>query len=245
MSILEKPFYHIGEVCARWNMGEHDLAAFVLAGELTLSATVAGVRVIHGIVEEVDINQWEKIPEGHRYIIGTIDIMRDDAWTVLREGCHGITHLKVPEDEYIAIDDYRWSNGYTVCRDDLVICRAEIDRFEAAHLGLAAMVGKDGRGNREAGIADGSDDARNRPRTGAPVKYDWDGFWVEVCRRIYEDGVPATQGELVRLMQDWFGKSGRHMPDVSTLKKKVSPLWRQIAPRGSDSTLEGGERRRV
>ena len=92
---------------------------------------------------------------------------------------------------------------------------------------------------------DGSDDPYCPPRPGAPTRYDWDGFWVEVCRRIYEDGVPHTQGELIRLMLDWFTNTGRRIPDTSTLKKKVSPLWRQIAPRGADEVAQVAERHRA
>ena len=242
VSILEKPFYPVAEVCDRWNMGVHDIAAFVLAGELTLSATVAGLCVIHGAIVQIDADQWERIPGGRRTIIGTIDLMRDDAWMVMQEGSHEITHLKAPEDEYLAVDDYLSNGHYLVTQGALVICKAEIDRFEAAHPGLAAIVRKNVC-NRRLAIDDRVDAAVNLHRPGAPQKYDWDAFWVELCRRIYEEGVPRTQGELVGLMLDWFGQTGRHVPDGSTVKKKVSPLWRQIAPRAVGASNEFQERR--
>ncbi len=238
MSVLDKPFYQLAEICARWNIGEHDLAAFVLAGELTLSTTVAGLRVIHGTIEEIDLNHWEKFPMGHRYIIGTVDLQRDDAWTVLREGSHVVNRFKAPDHEYLAVDDNRWINGFNVCRDDLVIGRAEIDRFGAAHPRLAAIADRrDGTGPG-ANLCDGPDDMRWTPRPGAPTKYDWDAFWVEVCRRIHDEGLPETQGQLIRLMLDWFDETGCRTPDASTLKKKARPLWQKIAPGAADNTLE-------
>jgi hypothetical protein len=213
MTVLHKPFYDLDEVCAYWGLRERDITAFVLSGDLTLSATVAGLRVIYGTFEAVDVNEWHRLPEGRRYIIGTIDLQRDDAWMVLREGSHEITQLKAPEDEYAEVDDFLANGRHTVRREDVVVCRAEIERFAAAHLKPAEV--REGPANEAA-------------RRGAPPKYDWDGFWVEVCRRVHEEGVPVTQGELIRLMLDWFTETGRRVPDTSTLKKKLSPLWRLL-----------------
>jgi hypothetical protein len=245
MSVLDKPFYQLAEIRARWNMGEHDLAAFVLAGELTLSTTVAGLRVIYGTIEEMDLNYWGKFPMGHRYIIGTLELERDDAWTVLREGGHVINRFKAADHEYLAVDDHRWINGLSVCRDDLVIGRAEIDRFEDAHPKLAAIADRRDGGNRGTDAGDSTEDQRGAARPGAPTKYDWDAFWVEVCRRIHDEGLPETQGKLIQLMLDWFDETGCRTPDASTVKKKVRPLWQKIAPGGVLDALPSAGRHRA
>lgn len=215
MAILHKPFYALDEICGQWGISERDLTAFVLSGELTLSATVAGLRVIYGMIEQVDRQDWVRIPEGRRAIIGTIDLRRDDAWMVLREGSHEVTELKAPDGEYLQIDDDLSNGRHTVHRDDLVVCRAEIDRFAAVQL---------------TGANPAPATASESARRGAPPRFDWDGFWVEVCRRVHEEGVPETQGQLVRLMLDWFSETGRGVPDPSTVKKKLKPLWRLLAP---------------
>lgn len=222
MPVLNKPFYELDEVCARFGLEERDLHAFVLSGDLTLSATVAGLRVIHGSVEWIDVGDCVRVPDGRQHIIGTIDLLRDDAWTILRDGTKEITSLKAEKDRYIDIDA-GWVGTYTVWRSDLVICRAELQRFAGEYLENSAE-----QERSESGPV----------RRGAPQKYDWDRFWVEVCRRVFEDGVPATQGEFVRLMLDWFGETGASVPDHSTVKKKLSPLWRQIAPREDEPPLE-------
>jgi hypothetical protein len=230
MGVKRKPFYDLDEVCALLGMSERDLTAFVLSGELTLSAAVAGLHVVYGTFEEIDVHEWHRIPEGRRYIIGTVDLRRDDAWMVLREGSHEITQLKAPEGEYVDIDDWHSNASHTVHRDDLVVCRAEIERFAAAHLEPAEVQGTT---------------AQQPARRGAPPRYDWDGFWVEVCRRVHEEGVPATQGELIRLMLDWFTETGRRLPDASTLKKKLSPLWRLLAPQDANLPHNATERHRA
>ncbi len=213
MAVLHKPFYALDEVCDQWGISERDLTAFALSGELTLSATVAGLRVVYGYYEQADLHDWVRIPEGQHHIIGTIDLRRDDAWTVLREGSCAITRLKAPDGEFLEITESGAGSCHVVGRDDLVVRRAEIERFAAAHLGNAGK----------------AQPSASRQR-GAPPRYDWDGFWVEVCRRVHEEGVPETQGQLVRLMLDWFAETGRRIPDASTVKKKLSPLWQLLGP---------------
>ena len=43
-----KPFYRVTELCARWSMTETDIAAFVLADELTLSIAVSQSTTANG-----------------------------------------------------------------------------------------------------------------------------------------------------------------------------------------------------
>jgi hypothetical protein len=61
---------------------------------------------------------------------------------------------------------------------------------------------------------------------GAPARYDWDEFWCEVAVMLQVEGMPETQAALVRRMTGWFAARG-HCPDHSTIKKKVSLLWRR------------------
>ncbi len=39
---------------------------------------------------------------------------------------------------------------------------------------------------------------------GAATSYDWEGMNVALILRIHDDGLPATQAELIAEMQDWF-----------------------------------------
>src|SRR4051794_40100604 len=120
MSRLRKPYYHVDEALARWDMSERDITAFVLADELTLSATVARLHVQYGSLEEVDDGEYMRIPEGRRYIIGTVDIHRDDAWRILREGVRSVRSLKAPRGTFLDVDDEAIANEHVVNRDDLV-----------------------------------------------------------------------------------------------------------------------------
>jgi hypothetical protein len=42
--------------------------------------------------------------------------------------------------------------------------------------------------------------------------------------RSRDEGMPASQGELVRDMLEWFAASGR-VPDESTVRRRVQALW--------------------
>jgi hypothetical protein len=67
-------------------------------------------------------------------------------------------------------------------------------------------------------------------RSGRPEEFAWDDIWIEICRQIYEGGVPATAAELMRHVQGWceiqFGKQ----PGDSTLKPKLRKLFVALRP---------------
>ena len=67
--------------------------------------------------------------------------------------------------------------------------------------------------------------AKSTPdRSSRPLRHDWDAFWIEVCRRVYEDGLPSTQREFVVEMVAWFADQGDEKIDESTVRKKISKL---------------------
>lgn len=65
---------------------------------------------------------------------------------------------------------------------------------------------------------------------GSASKYDWDGFYTALIRRIHNDGLPDTQRELVAEMQGWFDRRSKdgEGPDESTIRRKISALWKDL-----------------
>lgn len=57
----------------------------------------------------------------------------------------------------------------------------------------------------------------------------WDDLWVEICRRIYQDGfTPKTQAEIERAMLDWASANGHEIGEtaVRAAARKLMVLFR-------------------
>lgn len=65
---------------------------------------------------------------------------------------------------------------------------------------------------------------------GATPRYDWEAVYIMLIRRINDLGLPATQGELIAEVQDWFtqNSSTGEIPEESTTRKKIAPIWRAL-----------------
>jgi len=74
----------------------------------------------------------------------------------------------------------------------------------------------------------GQAEAEDGNRRGAPSRYQWDDIWVELCAMIFLDGLPETQAELVQHIARWLESRGKPVPDDSTIKKKIKPLWQRL-----------------
>lgn len=216
MAKLRKPFYRLDELCDRWDLTHHDFAAFVLAGELTASVIVIGVMVEYGTYEEVNPAQMCRMPYEYKTVTGPADLEPIDAWRLITEERQSITRFKAEGSEYAIIEDRNYDDGLRLLRDDIVIRLHEVERFEKVH-GLATPVV----------IAPAPIPTPAQTPRGVASRYDWDAFWIEVCRSTYSDGLPGSQADLVRRMRDWFETTGS-VPDDSTIKKKLSPLWRAL-----------------
>lgn len=100
--------------------------------------------------------------------------------------------------------------GLPVMRDDLMILADALARFEEEH-GLFRRVG-----------------------TSTAKGYDWDGFYGAMILRIFRSGLPEKQADLVGEMQEWFIATSidGDAPDESTIRKRVSPIWRRLRAEG-------------
>lgn len=101
-------------------------------------------------------------------------------------------------------------DGAKIMAADVMALLAEVERFEEEHnLVRRVVVGP-----------------------GAPTRHSWERFYVEMCCRIFHDGLPDTQTELVELMQDWImdDPNWGEPPDPSTIRKKVKVVWQRLKP---------------
>lgn len=100
-------------------------------------------------------------------------------------------------------------DGLVLEAADLVLTSDAVDRFEEAH-----------------------DLGRQRPRNhqGAAPKWDWEGFYPALILRVHAHGLLDQQKDLVNEMLDWFEQRSEigEAPDVSTIRKKVAAVWREL-----------------
>lgn len=66
--------------------------------------------------------------------------------------------------------------------------------------------------------------------TGSVSPYDWEGMLQALALRIHDRGIPASQGELVAEMQEWFVEhsDGNDVPDERSIRRRVTPIWREL-----------------
>lgn len=208
MTSLKKPFYEIEEVLERWQMTRQDLLSFVLSDQMTISITAAGLPITYGCYEEIEDNCIERVPIGYKWVIGTIDLKPADAWQTLRHGKTTVRDFRSEKDTFQEISNSRALDGHAIATHDLVVTRAEVERFEREQVMSSQPIVE--------------------RRRGAQQRYDWESFYIEAAVVVYAEGVPATQVEFVSRMSDWFSAQGQTCPDDSTIKKKLKPLWQRL-----------------
>lgn len=96
--------------------------------------------------------------------------------------------------------------GLPIKREDLMLLADALARFEEEHGIFRRVAVSNTRG------------------------YDWEGFYAAMMLRIFRSGLPEKQTDLVGEMQDWFiaNSTDGDTPDESTIRKRVSPIWRLL-----------------
>lgn len=213
-STAHKRFFSIDDVSERFGLSLIDMGVLVAERQLRLSVPVVALPVEVGDIEELDEGQWCSISTGYRYLNGLVDLLPHDGWIVLRNGSAVIDHLDAEPGQYVPIGGRDPDHpGLEVTRDELGVRLAEWQRLEAQAAESSAPV------------------IEVLPRRrGAQPTHNWDAFWIETCRLLFFDGVPPSQAALIRHLQAWFAAQGKKVPDESTLKRKLKPLWDLVAP---------------
>lgn len=131
MALPPKSYFHLTEIAERWSVTIADLSCYALDGLLEISIMAIGLRVDVGSFEPID-EGWTPVSGFQEILYGPQPVVAADLWPVLRNGAGAIKRLNP-----------RTANGYVeleepmaVVLQDLLVTRAERDRFEQTH-GLA------------------------------------------------------------------------------------------------------------
>ena len=218
-----KPYYGLAEVCDRCSLAMADITAYALEGEIVVSIAVGGLPFAVSDIDHQEDGRPFQIPCGQRRYVGTIDLHRIDAFAVLESSEVGVARFMSPDGEVLEpLDEGGEPAQILVKREALVVRHAELERFEAAHAKLPPL---------EAAVRSRSVPEARRGR-GAPVKYDWEGALCEMIVSVNDEGVPATQEEMMDKIRDWFAKTvgPDHVPCDTSIRNRVSRFWDRIKP---------------
>jgi len=149
---------------------------------------------------------------GTEVISGLVVVSAPEILPMFRRCGTGPVQTKVRRFRPLEEKDWRVvtdpPKGVTVALADLVILTSEAQRFEAENELFRTT----------------------RAGQGPERKYDWDGFFAELIKRVHFHGLPDKQGDLVEEMKEWFGRRSEtgDTPDDSTIRKRIAPVWRML-----------------
>ncbi|GAA0287754.1 hypothetical protein [Rhodovulum strictum] len=149
---------------------------------------------------------------GERIVAGEVIVSAFDILPMFRRCGTGPQYSRVRrvrtrgETEWLLITDP--VDGMEVSVADLLIAGPQVQRFEEKNQLFPRVSGG----------------------TGSVSPYDWEGMLQALTLRIHENGLPASQGELVAEMQEWFvaQSEGGEVPDERSIRRRITPVWRGL-----------------
>lgn len=199
MALAFRNAFTIAEVAARWDATPTRLAEWALGDALMLSIVVPTIEIA-GAAEP--IGSLAEAPGG-------------ELWPLFRSAeplrCVQVRRVRAPGSiAWGRIVDPK--EGIPVTIADVYVTPAECDRFERGAIGAPVTSGVTWKG-----------------KGGRPAAHDWDALYGWAARRVHDQGLPATQAELVREALDWLGAKGDDaLPDESTVRRKLAGFWRAL-----------------
>ena len=203
MPLPPKLFYPICETANRWSVSPIDIVGWAIDGRITLSTALPLVEAKQG-----------------RPVEGLVEISGQDVFDLFDAGTNKKSTVRI--QRFRRRPGARWEkivtpvDGVPLKPSGVIIARTEAERFERDHGIFGHHTEND---QPPAKACDGP-----IGQSGAPARYNWNAFAGAVARRVHDEGMPASQGELVRDMLEWFAASGR-VPDESTVRRRVQALW--------------------
>jgi hypothetical protein len=213
MSLPPRAFHPLQEVAIRWSVKPIDIVGWAIDGRIALSAALPLVET-----------------KQNRPVEGLVEICGQDVFDLF--GAEANRKACVRIQRFRRRSGGRWeriitpADGVLLKPSGVVITRGEIERFEREYLPSGYRL-EASEEHRPAILGE----PIRVGRAGAPPRYDWDAFTGAVARRVHDEGIPASQGELIRDMLDWFATTFGVVPDESTVRRRVQGLWPVLTKR--------------
>jgi len=136
---IEKAYFTLPEVLARWSIPEVDLVYLAENDQLRLSVRILNLPIEFGDYEETDDGRCYSIPTERSSFNGLLDLQVQDVFQLFRKGEVTVTWFRTTRADYACFWGSRES--LTIRKSDLVLRREERDRFEAVR-GFGGASGK-------------------------------------------------------------------------------------------------------
>lgn len=125
---IEKAYFTLPEVLARWAIPEVDLAYLAENDAVRLSVRILNLPIEFGTHEVTADGQCFAIPCAQVLFNGLLDLHVRDVFQLFRLGEVEVAHFRTAEADYARFWGARES--LIVRKPDVVLCRKERDRFE-------------------------------------------------------------------------------------------------------------------
>jgi hypothetical protein len=222
MPLPEKEYFCLDEVEERWGIQRRDTIYYAENGLLEIAMRVAGITIETGLIEPEPDGGCYKVPEDYRRYSGLLTLCSCDLALLLRRGSATIHGFDPGDQRYSDIVAPRAGIEVRAC--DLVVTRAERDRFEQAY-----------------GIVDHltSNGSRAIPAP-PPVDCSDDGSWIRVGDQEYQFSGLLQKMAIRRLYEAWESDTPRLnmqslLEDIDSRSRHISqifgngnPHWREI-----------------
>jgi len=203
MPLPEKEYFALEEIEERWNIRRVDTVYYAENGLIEIAMRVVGVVIETGLIESEPDGRWFRLPEDHRRFSGLLTLRACDLAILLRRDSMTIHSFRVGEERYGDIAEPE--DGVEVHARDLIVTRAERDRFEKTHA-LGERVKSNGS-----------------PAVMLPIDCGDDGGWITVHGRVYQFSGLLQKTAIRRLYEAWVSTA---VTNRSTWRRKSRPVQR-------------------
>lgn len=222
MPLPEKEYFALEEIETRRGMSRVDTLYYAENGLIRIATRIFGASIETGLIETEPDGRWYKLLEDHDRYSGLLTLRACDLATVFRRGSGTINYFDPGENRYGDIVQPR--EGIEVCVCDLVVTRAERDRFERAHNLTGTFGTNTAKVESVLSTADCSIDG-SWIKVGSE-EYLFSGLLQKTAiRRLYDalqDGSPRLS------MQALLEEIESRSQHISQVFSGADPRWRQI-----------------
>lgn len=200
---LGRTFFLLDEIRDHFKLSESALASHVYDNTLRTSVMVSGVEVEFGDFIEQEDHSIKRVVKGTTKLFGPMGLWGPDIWPVFcGESQFPVLDIRTTTDYFAHV--IFPEDGYMVKRHKLVVLEEDKIRFEDFLLSCG--------------------------ETNSPVSrrtnYDWEGMLGHALYYILQNGWPERQSTLISHCLDWFANANKEQPDESSVKRKISRLYR-------------------